>query len=187
MVASLGVAVARADEPPAEETPAHARVYSGYELGENTPVKPGKEEYRDSEKYQLVKRNFDDPQSLRGFMAALNRIRRENPALLQYRNLAFHEAENDRVVFYSKQHGDNLVLVAVSIDPYAPQQSVLALPLQRIGLRADEPCQVEELLTGTRALWEGPTTTVRLTPEEPVAIWRVTRFRKSEENFDYFY
>ena len=81
----------------------------------------------------------------------------------------------------------SLVLVAVSLDPYAPQEAILHLPLQRLGIPEDETCQVHDALSGERALWQGPTALVRLTPERPAAIWSVLRFRKTEEGFDYYF
>jgi starch synthase (maltosyl-transferring) len=164
-------------------------VYSGYELLENKPVKPGKEEYLDSEKYQLVARDWNAPGNIRPYMAALNRIRRENPALLEYKNLRFYRADNERVIFYGKhsRDGTNTVLVAVSMDPYAEQESILHVPLQELGVGPDVPFEVHELLSDRRALWQGPFTTVRLTPEEPAAIWQVLPLRKTEKSFDYYY
>ncbi len=164
-------------------------IYSGYELCENTPVKPGKEEYLDSEKYQLVKRDFEKEGNLRGFITAINRARQQNPALLLYRNLRFYTAHNDRVIFYGKRtpDGSNQVLVAVSMDPYETQEAMLELPLAEWGIAEDEIYQVHEQISDQRALWQGPTAHVRLTPDAPAAIWTVLRFRKTEESFDYYY
>src|SRR5947207_12558524 len=94
-------------------------IYSGFELCENRAL-PGREEYADSEKYQLVHRDRDLPGNIKAWIAALNRARLELPALQLYRNLRFHRADNERVTFYSKVTDDrkSLVLVAVSLDPY---------------------------------------------------------------------
>ncbi|HEY6908851.1 MAG TPA: alpha-1,4-glucan--maltose-1-phosphate maltosyltransferase [Myxococcales bacterium] len=163
-------------------------IYSGYELCENRAL-PGKEEYADSEKYQLVSRDFDQPGNIRGFIAALNRARREHRALQSYRNLRFHRADNERVIFYSRvsDDGTDAVLVAVSLDPYAPQEAVLHLPLERVGLPEEETYQVHEVLSGERALWQGATALVKLTPDQPAKIWTVLRFRRSEHGFDYYF
>jgi starch synthase (maltosyl-transferring) len=77
-------------------------VYSGYELIENTPVKPGSEEYLDSEKYQLRTRGWDAPGNISGDLRRLNDIRRSEPALQLHRNLTFHHSENPQVLFYRK-------------------------------------------------------------------------------------
>ena len=163
-------------------------IYSGFELCENRPL-PGKEEYLDSEKYQLVSRDLDREGNIKGWIAALNGARREHRALQGYRNLRFHRADNDRVLFYSKATEDraSLVLAAVSLDPYAPQEAVLHVPLERLGIPEDETYQVHDLLSGERALWQGGTSLVRLAPERPAALWSVLRFQRSEQGFDYYF
>jgi starch synthase (maltosyl-transferring) len=135
-----------------------------------------------------VGRDFEKTGNLRGYIAALNRIRRENPALQRYEGLRFFTAQNDRVLFYGKQtpNRTNAVWVAVSLDPFAPQEAVLEVPLRELGVAEDEVYQVHELLTDRRALWQGPTAHVRLTPEEPAAIWSVVRLRHTEKEFDYY-
>jgi starch synthase (maltosyl-transferring) len=163
-------------------------IYSGFEFCENKPV-PGKEEYLDSEKYQLVHREREKQGDIRGWIARLNRIRKENPALQLYRNLRFHKADNERVLFYSKATPDlsNVVLCAVSLDAYAPQESILHLPLEELGIDPEETYQVHEMLGDERALWQGPTSQVRLTLEKPAALWSLLRFRRSEQGFDYYF
>jgi starch synthase (maltosyl-transferring) len=163
-------------------------IYSGYELCENRAL-PGKEEYADSEKYQLVHWDRDRPGNIRPWIAALNRIRKENPALQHYRNLRFHNSDNDRVLFYSKIAPDqsNQILVAVSMDPFAPQEAILDVPVKDLGVQPDETYQVHELLSDDRSLWQGPTTQVKLTLDKPAAIWSVLRFRRSEQGFDYYF
>ena len=163
-------------------------IYSGFELCENRAL-PGKEEYADSEKYQLVSWDRERPGNIKPWIAALNRARRDHRALQLYRNLRFHRADNERVTFYSKVTEDktSLVLVAVSLDPYGPQEAVLHVPLERLGIDEDETYQVHDLLSGERALWQGPSALVRLTPEKPAAVWSVLRFQRSEQGFDYYF
>ena len=163
-------------------------IYSGFELAENRAL-PGKEEYADSEKYQIVNRDFDRSGNLKTWIAALNRARREHRALQSYRNLRFHRADNERVLFYSKATDDrsSLVLAAVSLDPYAPQEAILQVPLDRLGIPEDETYQVHDVLSGDRALWQGQSALVQLTPEKPAALWSVLRFRRSEQGFDYYF
>ena len=105
------------------------------------------------------------------------------------RNLRFHRADNDRVIFYSKLTDDRTsqILVAVNLDPYAPQEAILDVPLFELGIQPDEVYQVHELLSDERALWQGPTAQVRLTLDKPAAIWSVLRFRRSEQGFDYYF
>ena len=88
-----------------------------YELGENTPVKPGSEEYLNSEKYQIRHWDRTAPHSIAPLITQLNHIRRENPALQSNDSLHFHPADNPNILCYSKTHGDNRILVAVNLDP----------------------------------------------------------------------
>ena len=163
-------------------------IYSGFELCENRAL-PGKEEYANSEKYQIVNWDLDRPGHIKDFIAALNRARLEHKALQSYRNLRFHRADNERVLFYSKATPDrsSLILAAVSLDPYAPQEAILDVPLDLLGIPEDETYQVHDVLSGERALWQGASAVVRLTPEKPAALWSVLRFRRSEQGFDYYF
>ena len=77
-------------------------MYAGYELIENVPVKPGSEEYLDSEKYQIRVRDWTAAGNISDEIARLNAIRREHPALQRFGNLTFHHSENERVLFYRK-------------------------------------------------------------------------------------
>ncbi len=164
-------------------------MYCGYELCEGTPVAPGKEEYLDSEKYELKAWDLDRPGNIRDYITRLNAMRREHAALQLYDNLTFCGTDNDQVMFYLKRtpDGASQVLVAVSFDPFQPQEAQLDVPLEALGLRQDEPYQVHELFTDERSLWQGPAAVVRLTPEQPAAVWAVKPFRlSSEKSFDYY-
>jgi len=150
-------------------------VYSGFELAEGAAV-PGTEEYQDSEKYEIRVRDWSAPDSLAPYLGRLNAIRRAHPALQAYRGLRFFEADGDHVLFYGKQapDGGDVIWVAVNLDPYEPHEARLTLPLEGLGLAADDRVQVEELLTGRRQLWRGPTHVLRLDPaDEPAAIFHV--------------
>ncbi|SES90798.1 alpha-1,4-glucan--maltose-1-phosphate maltosyltransferase [Stigmatella erecta] len=162
-------------------------MYCGYELCEGRGLH-GKEEYLDSEKYQLVAWDLDRPGNIRGWISKLNQARKQHRALQLYGNLKFHEADNEHVLFYSKvtPDGASQVLVAVSMDPHSPQDAVLHVPLERLGIQPDETYQVHELMTDERRLWQGPFAQVTLTPEQPAALWAVYRFRRSEQAFDYY-
>jgi starch synthase (maltosyl-transferring) len=150
-------------------------VYSGFELCEAAAL-PGTEEYLDSEKYEIKVRDWDAPGHIKDDLVRLNRIRRTNPAFAEYRNLTFHDADDDHILFYGKRSfdGSNVVWVVVNLDPFGAHQASLSLPLEEIGLPADGWVRVEELLSGRQELWRGPGATVRLDPAEaPAAIYRV--------------
>jgi starch synthase (maltosyl-transferring) len=153
-------------------------IYSGYELCENAAV-PGTEEYLDSEKYEIKVRDWNAPGNLTEYIARINRIRRENPALHEYRNLRFYPSDRDDVLWYGKRSfdGGNAILAAVNLDPFEPRQATVRVPLDVLGIGAEERFRVEELITGARHLWKGAEQTIRLDPGvEPAAIFRVSRF-----------
>ena len=93
-------------------------VYSGFELLEHTAI-PGREEYLDSEKYEIKPRDWNAPGNINGYIATLNRIRRENPALLQTQNLRFLQVDSDHVIGFVKESfaHDNAVAAAVALSP----------------------------------------------------------------------
>ena len=163
-------------------------IYSGFELCEATPV-PGTEEYLDSEKYQIRVRNWDQPGHIKDYIAQLNRIRRENPALQAYRNLRFHQADSPHVLFYSRmtEGRDNVVLVAVNLDPFAVHEAALHLPLEELGFAPDETYEIHELLTDGRSLCRGMRQTVTLDPQvSPARVYQIERWRRREHDFQYF-
>jgi starch synthase (maltosyl-transferring) len=156
---------------------------------EGRALRPGSEEYLDSEKYQLRHWDLDRPDSLRDFIGRVNRIRRENPALQADRNLAFHRIDNEQLIAYSKATEDrsDVVLVVVNLDPNHIHSGWLELPLELLGLSADEPYQVHDLLGGGRYLWHGSRNYVELDPKAaPAQIFRVRRRVRTERDFDYF-
>ncbi len=149
-------------------------VYSGYELFENQAVAPGSEEYLDSEKYQLRPRDFEaalnNGDSLEPYIATLNKIRREHPALQQLRQIHFHHAPNDNIIAYSKVDpvtGD-AILVVVNLDPHHDQETVLELDMSQIGQSQDASFTAHDLVTGRDFPWYARTF-VRLSPWGDVA------------------
>jgi starch synthase (maltosyl-transferring) len=160
-----------------------------FELCEAEPREPGSEEYRDSEKYQLRHWDIARPDSLAGFIARVNRVRRDNPALRSDRGLRFFPVDNESLICYVKGTPDreNAVLTVVNLDPYHPQSGWVELDLVALGLDAAAPYQMHELLTGARYLWSGPRNYVNLDPaRSPAHVFRVRRRVRTERDFDYF-
>ncbi|MDK0522313.1 alpha-1,4-glucan--maltose-1-phosphate maltosyltransferase [Streptomyces sp. ML-6] len=142
-------------------------MYAGYELCENTPLRPGGEEYLDSEKYQIRIRDWESAEregrSLAPLITSLNRIRRRNPALQQLRDVHFHATDNDALIAYSKRSGSNTVLVVVNLDPHHTHEATVSLDMPRLGLDRHERVPVRDELTGDTYHW-GRTFYVRLEP-----------------------
>jgi len=141
-------------------------IYSGFEHCENTPVRPGSEEYLDSEKYEIKQRDLDGP--LLGLFARLNAIRREHPALQRFENVTFLDTANDSLIAYAKGTGADLVLTVVNIDFRHAQEGLLILGSE-LGL--PDAFDVVDLLDGARYEWRsrGPGNFIRLLPDERVA------------------
>ena len=148
-------------------------IYSGFELCESAAL-PGREEYLDSEKYQFKARDWNAPGHIKGLITRLNAARRGNPALQHLTNLRFHTAENDQVLCYAKAAADNIVLVAVNLDPDHTQAAAIEWPLWEYGLAWDADYTVEDLLSGERWTWHGSRNQVVLDPAVRVAhVFRV--------------
>jgi starch synthase (maltosyl-transferring) len=145
-------------------------MYAGYELYESKPLAEGKEEYWESEKYQIRNRDWEGAAkkglSLAPFIAQLNKIRKENIALQRLRNLNFHHTDSGAIIAYSKREGDNLILVVVNLDPTYAQETTIHWNMEALGLNS-ESFKVTDLLDGSVHQWSAHTF-VRLQPSRPV-------------------
>jgi starch synthase (maltosyl-transferring) len=149
--------------------------YSGFELCEAAAL-PGREEYLDSEKYQIRQRDWQAPGNIVAEISRLNHIRRSNPALQTHLGLRFYNAWNDQVLWYGKAtpQFDNFILIAVSLDPHNVQETQFEVPLWEFGLPDTGVLQVQELMHATQFDWYGKVQNWRFVPQElPFAIFRV--------------
>jgi starch synthase (maltosyl-transferring) len=153
-------------------------IYAGYELGENEPFAPGSEEYHNSEKYELKARDWTAPGNLVGFITRVNRIRREHRALHLYRNLQFHHAGDDHVLWYGKMtpEGDDAIFVAASLDLHDTRSSMVEVPIRELGVDPDEPYRMHELLSDVAYEWRGARGYVELDPTRDLA--QIFHFRR---------
>jgi starch synthase (maltosyl-transferring) len=153
-------------------------------------VKHGSEEYLDSEKYQVRHWDWDRPNVFREFVALVNRVRRENPALQYDDRLRFYPTDNEQLLFYGKTAPDlsNIILVVVNLDPHHAQSGWVRVPLAELGLEHSDSYQAHDLITDARFLWHGESNFVLLDPKSAAAhILRVRRRVKTERDFDYFF
>jgi starch synthase (maltosyl-transferring) len=130
-------------------------IYSGYEAFENMPVRPGSEEYVDSEKYEVKQRAFDGP--LLPLVQRLNQVRRAEPALQQIDNLRWLETENDSLIAYVKDD----VICVVNLDPFAEQEGVCTVP---VALGLPPVFEALDLLHGTEFTWRAGRNYIKLAP-----------------------
>jgi starch synthase (maltosyl-transferring) len=155
-------------------------MYSGYELCENSPVRPGSEEYLDSEKYAYRPRDWAaaerEPTGIAPFIARLNLIRRSHPALHWLRNLRFHYVDQPGLICFSKHSSrdSDTVLAVVNLDPHQPREATVWLDMAALGVDDRSQFVVTDELTGESYRW-GPVNYVRLDPATaPAHIFTVT-------------
>ena len=153
-------------------------IYSGYELYENVPVRPGSEEYLNSEKYQLRPRDLrgaiERGESLAPLMKRLNEIRRAHPALHQLRNLRFHHSESDALLVFSKRDADtgDTILVVCTTDPHNVRDGWVHLRLDELGVDSQRGFTASDLLSGANYEW-GEHNYVRLSPLQVAHVFAV--------------
>jgi starch synthase (maltosyl-transferring) len=162
-------------------------VYAGYELYEHVAVRPGSEEYLDSEKYQIRVRDWaaaaKEERTLAPYLTMLNKARRDHPALQQLRRLVVHSADDENVICFSKSSVDtsgeealeDLVIVVVNLDPHAARETMVHLDLPALGLDWHDSLAVHDEVTGQDWHW-GQHNYVRLDPYvEPAHLLTVRR------------
>ncbi|MFN2526486.1 MAG: alpha-1,4-glucan--maltose-1-phosphate maltosyltransferase [Actinomycetota bacterium] len=149
-------------------------IYSGYELCENIPVKPGSEEYLNSEKYELKPRDYKG-ENLMSYITRINDIRRKHPVTSELTNLHFHDVDKDHMLAFSKTgRNQDGILVVVNLNPWHWEEATVHINLDVLGFGHDQPFEVHDLITDTTFMWRGPDNYVRLDPmEEPAHIFRV--------------
>jgi starch synthase (maltosyl-transferring) len=156
-------------------------VYSGYELFEHVGLRPGSEEYLDTEKFQLRPRDWAAAEAsgrtLSPYLRRLNEIRRAHPALQQLRTLHFHPLDNPDLMCFSKTDpgSSDAVLVVVSLNSWHTQIGTTALHMPVLGLDWSDRFAVTDEITGARYDW-GQYNYVELDPHrEPAHVFAVHR------------
>jgi starch synthase (maltosyl-transferring) len=156
-------------------------IYSGFELCEHVAVRPGSEEYLDSEKYEVRVRDWNQPGNLNELIARVNEIRHGHPALQFNTGLRFHSTDNPMLLWFSKSApvrdpgSGSRVFVVVNTDPHWMQHGHVHVPIGELGLPAGRPYVAEDLLDGARYTWHGEWNYVKLDPRERMAHILVIR------------
>jgi starch synthase (maltosyl-transferring) len=148
-------------------------IYNGFELLEHTPI-PGKEEYLNSEKYELKVRDWNAPGNIKDYIARLNRIRQSNPALLQTSNLRFAQVDDGEVIGYVKESvgGDNAVAIAVALAKAPPREFWFhfgEIEIGPAGVRRHVK-EIENLVTGERHMLEWGGVRLRIDQQQDPAL-----------------
>jgi starch synthase (maltosyl-transferring) len=150
-------------------------LYNGFEICEAAPV-PGKEEYLNSEKYEIRAWDFDQPGHIKDDIRLINDLRRSHPALRDFLSLAFYKTSSDQVLAYGKRTSDraDFLLFHVNLDPHNTQSFSFEIPLWEFGLPDEAAIEVKDLLHGNHFTWHGKTQQLELEPPtRPYAIWQL--------------
>ena len=173
-------------------------IYNGFELCENTPIQESaesgassdpefvelygntpvvrREEYLNSEKYEYKVWDWDRPGNIKEDIAIVNRFRRDNPALQEFLNLRFLVSSDPDVLAYAKTAttSSNSVIIVVNLDPHAPHESEIDLPLNDFGLASDAEFSLEEAFTRRVVTCRGARQRLSLNPEtNPAMMFRL--------------
>jgi len=154
-------------------------IYNGFELCENRAL-PGREEYADSEKYELKVWDWDRPGNIKPLIRTLNLARKNNPALQEYDNLEFYWADHEDIIVYGKSTPDlsNIVVAVVNLNPFQIRETLVHIPPHKLGVGDGEHYTVHDLISGERWGWRGHSNYVRLDPHlDPAHLFVIERNR----------
>lgn len=146
-----------------------------YEFGENSPIE-GKEEYYNSEKYEIRHYDWKRTNRLTDIMSLLNKVRKENAALQSTWNLQFCPIENSQIIAYLKATDDlsNIILVVVNLDPNNTQHGYVQLPKAKLKLSDKINVKLHDLITDEHFTWTQEWNYVHLNPHKmPFHLFKV--------------
>lgn len=138
---------------------------------------PGKEEYMDSEKYQIRLWDWEKENKITMLMGKINQIRKENLSLQQTNNIVFCDTNNDQVMAYYKYDDarENETLMIASLDAYYAKQAQVRLPLHLLGIQNGQPIRVTDLITGNSYIWDKEWNFVELHPTLPFHLFKIQK------------
>ncbi|QCR22795.1 alpha-1,4-glucan--maltose-1-phosphate maltosyltransferase [Pontibacter sp. SGAir0037] len=146
-----------------------------YEFGLTEPM-PGKEEYINSEKYEIHHWDWGRLTKIREVITKINRIRKVNPALQTTWNVAFGDADNPNILCYGKwdSNFENRMLVVINMDPHNTQSGWVRVPLDELKLNKGQQYLMHDLLSEHKYTWTDEWNYVELRPwEMPVHVFRI--------------
>jgi len=149
---------------------------------------PGKEEYVDNEKYEIKHWDRQGGRALKELITELNRLRREHAALQRTDNVDFYPSEDRNVIWYRKSCGDDILFVAVNLDPFHSHKTRVQVPIHDFAIAPGQHYLVQDVLNKERFIWQGEWVTMELDPRsQPARIFRICAPMRREIDFDYFY
>jgi starch synthase (maltosyl-transferring) len=160
-------------------------IYSGFELCENVAVRPGSEEYLDSEKYEIRVRDWNAEGNIKRDVSRINAIRSTEPALSLLTNLEFVPTDSNDIIAYIKRDDvsgqSRHLLVVVNVNPQEVRETMVHVPVEALGLKKNSEYRVKDLLTAKSYTWRGEANYVRLDPEDKVGhLFRIEPLSQME-------
>ncbi|MCF6147946.1 MAG: alpha-1,4-glucan--maltose-1-phosphate maltosyltransferase [Candidatus Kuenenia sp.] len=149
----------------------------------------GREEYFNSEKYEIKQWDWDMPGNLKDIITRINQIRRENAALQDTWNIRFYKVDNECLLFYGKATEDlsNIILIVINLDPHHVQSGWVSVPVKTLGIDENQSYLVHDLLSDEKYVWQGEKNYVELHPDvTPAHIFRIRKRLRKETDFDYY-
>ncbi len=159
-----------------------------YELLNNTAIEE-KEEYFNSEKYEIKKWDRNKPGNIKDIVAKINKIRKDNIALQTTFNVEFYDSDNRYLLCYGKIAEDlsNILIIIVNLNFFHKQSGSIKIPIERLDIPEKQSYLVHELLSDEKLMWQGSENYVELDPGKlPANIFKIYRRLKRENDFDYF-
>jgi starch synthase (maltosyl-transferring) len=147
-------------------------VYNGFELCEATAL-PGREEYLNSEKYEIRAWDWQRPGNIVEIITRLNAIRRANPALQSHLTVQFLPSSDPEVLVYVKSVPGNIVVAAVSFNPHNQRETDIVVPASLWGRSGVIALTGTDLVAGHDFPWQTGPTHIGLNPDMPFLIWRL--------------
>ncbi len=139
---------------------------------------PNREEYLDSEKFQITHYDWNIKNNLISLIAKINMIRKDEKALQQTNNIKFCHIENDNLIAFYKWNDDNSneILVVINLDPYNAQSGSMQLPLADLKeFKHGLPVQVYDFISGNGYNWYDEWNYIELQPELPLHIFKINK------------
>jgi starch synthase (maltosyl-transferring) len=137
----------------------------------------GKEEYLNSEKFQICDYDWSKENKLTTIIKKINEIRNEQEALQQTNNIKFCNIENDNLLAFYKWNDSktNELLIIISLDNYYVQQSTVQLPLNELSLVSGQQIKVHDLITDSSFIWHDEWNFIELHPTLPFHIFKINK------------
>tara|TARA_R110001583_G_scaffold84281_4_gene221845 strand:+ start:5350 stop:7284 length:1935 start_codon:yes stop_codon:yes gene_type:complete len=137
----------------------------------------GKEEYLNSEKFQICNYNWFKENNLITIISKINKIRNENEALQQTNNIKFCTINNDKLIAFYKWDDSkkNEVLVVINLDAHNMHQGTLQLPLAELGIGAGHHVKVKDLITDFTYDWYDEWNFIMLHASMPFHIFTIQK------------